>query len=120
MGTTAEGAQGVEATDMEGESEMTIMNFIFYLKADPVIHNTDASVIAVRLGVSGFNPINTTATPDLLNFGGPLPEEVAEAALAASMFGWDTPAAEAAIAHAEEVMGCVQYAKNLVLGDATK
>lgn len=83
---------------------MSIMNFIFYLKADPVIHDTNASVVAVRLGAQGYYPIHTTATPNLLNMVD-ISDEVAKAALAGSVFGWHTPAAEPAIAHAEQVMG---------------
>lgn len=80
---------------------MSSVNFIFYLPTSCAMHNTTAPVIAVELFMSGYYPIFTSATPDQLNHGA-LPEDVADAALAGSMFGWDTPAAQAAMTFAKE------------------
>lgn len=55
-------------------------------------HPETGGVIAVIPGTKGYWPIETRLCPDELNIK-PLPEDVIDSALAASMFGWQTPAA---------------------------
>lgn len=75
--------------------------FTFFLPADKRLHNTDAPVVAVKVGEVGFRPIFVSSNADELN-GGALPENVALSALSASMFGWGAPIAADAIAFAKE------------------
>ncbi len=71
----------------------------FFMVADPVLNCTDAPVVAIVVGEVGYFPIYTMKTADELNCG-KLPDDVAEAAIAGSMFGWDCPGAAAAVAYA--------------------
>ena len=57
--------------------------------------STNATVIGVMLEKTGFWPINTNATAAELN-GQDVTPEILEAAMAASLFGWDVPAAKPA------------------------
>ena len=71
-------------------------NTIFMVPTDgPIAHQTDAPVIAVKLGETGFYPVFTKLTPAELNER-PVSTEVAHSALVASMFGWDCGAAKLA------------------------
>jgi len=76
----------------------------FYLPAKDafVNHNTDAPVIAIKPFERGYYPIYTSATADDLNRGKYTPE-VLESALSASMFGWNTPAARAAVDYIQSI-----------------
>jgi hypothetical protein len=76
--------------------------FTFYLRTDERMQvDTDAPVVALIENQIGFWPIFTCADVDDLNLE-PLPPEVAEAALAGSMFGWHVPAAAEAVAWAKK------------------
>lgn len=86
--------------------------FTFFLVRDPKIHHvTDAPIVAVRQGEQGYYPVypglafdGVQDKVDSLNQG-VLSKEVAESALAASVFGWDTPAAQAANEYAARHQG---------------
>lgn len=69
-----------------------------------VTHHTDAPVIAVKFMETGYWPIHTRASPDDLNLPG-VTEEIIEATLIGSMFGWDAPGAEPAKRFFEEARG---------------
>lgn len=77
------------------------MSTIFFYSAAQahVEHRTDAPVIAVKGFKRGFYPIYTRARAADLNSA---PADVLESALAASMFGWHTPAAQVARAYVEQ------------------
>lgn len=96
--------------DQAATQAITRGPFTFYLVRHPKIHhNADAPLIAVQVGERGYFPIYASSrlgnTPqqmaDSLNKT-ILSKEVSEAALCGSMFGWDTPAAKAALEYAEE------------------
>jgi hypothetical protein len=73
---------------------------VFYLETPEHMIDQAPSGIAVVVGAVGFFPLYNQLTVDELN-GCHLPDDVAEAALAGSMFGWDTPAAAPALAWIE-------------------
>jgi hypothetical protein len=79
--------------------------FTFYLPVDKQLPafqgDIDAPVVALIEGEIGYWPIYSRADVDDLNLE-PLPPEVAEAALAGSMFGWHVPAAAEAAAWAKK------------------
>lgn len=78
------------------------MSAIFYYetKGSIVEHTTDAPVFAVKGFERGFYPIYTSASAETLNRGKYSPE-VLQSAKEASVFGWHTPAAQAAREYVE-------------------
>lgn len=68
-----------------------------YLRVPPDLMEGKQQCLAVEVGIMGYWPIYTRADVDTLN---PIPITAHEqdSALAASMFGWDTPAALPALA----------------------
>jgi cation transport regulator ChaC len=76
---------------------MTLTSYVFISASNPLVGklgiSTTAPVIAVHRGQSGFYPITTTRSADELNRMS-LNDEQTMSALAASMFGWHTPAAK--------------------------
>jgi len=77
------------------------MTMKFFIDNDKnrAISNTSAPVIAVILNDDGYWPIQTMATASQLN-PTDMTAEVLDAALAGSMFGWNVPAARAAVEYA--------------------
>lgn len=77
-----------------------MIDFTFFIKRDERYHfKTSAEIIAVKTGEKGYYPILTKLSLSDLNKG-ELSEDVAEAALIGSMFGWEVPGARAAIDYA--------------------
>jgi hypothetical protein len=77
---------------------MTIKDTIFVLATDAYVeHRTKAQVIAIKRFETGFYPI-MDGDPEHLdeNNGGPVPREVIESAVSASMYGWNAPISRAA------------------------
>jgi hypothetical protein len=72
---------------------------IFYATAERAHanHQTDAPVVAIKLNESGFYPIYTYATAAQLNEVFGWTDDVIDAAIAGSMFGWHVPAAKKAV-----------------------
>ena len=56
-------------------------------------------MIAIKVGEQGYFPIYTKLSMRDLNDGRDIPASVIESAVAGSMFGWDVPAAHAALDH---------------------
>lgn len=56
-------------------------------------YDTDAPVIAVKRGETGFYPVFTRQTADALNAAAGITPAQLEAMLAGSMFGFDAPGA---------------------------
>lgn len=74
-------------------------NVIFVaVKGTHLEHHVDAPVIMITFDEKGYNPALGNPDPAYIEAanGGPVPQEVIESAISASMFGWDTPAARAA------------------------
>lgn len=75
------------------------MKTTFFIDAKGV--QTDAPVIAVKAGQSGYWPIYSRRRADVLNPKDMTPA-ILESAMAGSMFGWNVPAAALAMAYAYE------------------
>jgi len=75
------------------------MTYIFYATPDTacVSHATDAPVVAIKFQERGYYPIYTRRTADELNATPGWTADEITSAVAASMFGWNCPAARAAI-----------------------
>ena len=59
-------------------------------------HPTDGTIVLIRRGEMGFQPVETTLSAELLNAllePVPTPRQI-EAMLIGSMFGWDVPGAD--------------------------
>jgi hypothetical protein len=65
----------------------------------PYVDLKGAPLMAVKRGEKGYWPIWSRATAETLNGGPAATTEVLESALAASMCGWDVPAAKEANAY---------------------
>lgn len=61
-------------------------------------HHAAAPVIVITFDEMGYNPAIGNPEPEYVDAanGGPVPRDVLESAISASMFGWHTPAAKAA------------------------
>lgn len=71
-------------------------NTIFVSTHDPdhgYAFSTDAPVVAIKYGESGYYPIYTRATADSLN-GDAVTPDIMLSAIVGSMFGWDVPGAK--------------------------
>lgn len=75
----------------------------------PEFLNTDATTVVVHIGLKGYIPVYSKSTPEKLNEF-PVSEEVAMSALEGSMFGWDSIAAQPALAFAEACQKEKQHA----------
>ena len=65
----------------------------FTTPAKACVSDPTVRLVAMKVGEKGFYPITTSGlTPDMLNPAG-TDDAIIESALAASMFGWDIPAA---------------------------
>jgi hypothetical protein len=71
------------------------------MKPYPDYHTTEAKVICLELGKSGYTEIFSEADVDDLNYCH-IGVEVIESALAGSMFGWNIPAAKLAVDFMDE------------------
>jgi len=73
-------------------------NFKFYVPATMahVSHDTDAPMVCVKVGETGYWPIYTNRSADELNGPG-VGEDVLLAAVVGSMFGWRVPGAQLAV-----------------------
>ena len=64
---------------------------------------TDAPVIAIDVGTTGFYPIYSRLNAATLNNNDRITDDVIQSAVAGSMFGWNCPAAKLAMDFAGEV-----------------
>ena len=92
--------QTVKSRARPAAAQLSRILFVDAAKA----HVRDAAYIGVQLGERGYRPIHSGLTLDDLN-NGAVPHAVAEAAIAGSMFGWDVPAARAAVRWFREARG---------------
>ena len=72
---------------------------IFAKAADAGMPHAQFDVIAITLGESGYTPIYSKSTPEVLNDEG-VTQTIIDSAIAGSMFGWTCPAAKAALEYA--------------------
>ena len=72
----------------------------FYFDGESL--GTKEKVIAVAVGDKGYYPITSKLSAEELNKIAGIPFEIAESAVAGSMFGWDAPTAARAVAFAKE------------------
>jgi hypothetical protein len=81
-------------------------NKVVYADPRRFFIDTDAQVIAINVGEQGYYPIFCKCSADALNSTN-VTHEIVESAVAGSMFGWDCPAARAAVQYAEGYESCV-------------
>lgn len=60
---------------------------VIFLEPDDRFHRGTAKLVAVKVGETGYYPVETKATAEELNHT-PMTEEERQAAITASMFGW--------------------------------
>jgi hypothetical protein len=93
-------------TNAVRNSEFTELNIVRGQNPDTIFvdvrdtslehHVEGVRVIAVKRGEKGYYKITTSASVDTLN-GGPMPKDVIDSAIGASMFGWEAPIAQKAL-----------------------
>jgi hypothetical protein len=77
------------------------MKDVLYIDSTMPYFRTDAPLVAIKRGESGYHPIYSRSSADELN-GGEVSAEVIDSAVAGSMFGWHVPAAAPAVEYFEE------------------
>lgn len=88
-----------QAAKMNGPARI-----IYAARPDSMRHSEPAPIVAITIGESGYSPIHSTQTPEELN-GPSVTADIIQSAIMGSMFGWNAPAARAALNWAKDTKG---------------